>query len=122
VRSYLWAKLLRGSPLPPTARHVGHVLATYMNEKGECWPTVRTVAEDVGVSPRTVQRGLDDLCRYGLIEIVRRTGRANVYRARRPAWLAGDGATPDTDGARPPTRASSTPDTDVGHKYPEVPT
>ena len=35
--------------------------------KGQCWPSVKTIAAELGLSRSTVKRALDDLCRAGLI-------------------------------------------------------
>ena len=45
-------------------------------KKGYCWPSIRTIAEDIGMSNSTVKRGLADLARQGFIQIEKRY-RAN---------------------------------------------
>ena len=35
--------------------------------KGQCWPGIKTIAAELGLSRSTVKRALDDLCRAGLI-------------------------------------------------------
>ena len=39
---------------------------------GSCWPGVKTIAHDLHLSPRTVQRALNDLERAGYIQRQRR--------------------------------------------------
>ena len=39
---------------------------------GSCWPGVKTIARDLHLSPRTVQRALNDLEHAGYIERQRR--------------------------------------------------
>ena len=38
------------------------------NVSGVCWPGIKTIARELGLSPRTVQRALADLERRQLIE------------------------------------------------------
>ena len=35
--------------------------------KGQCWPGIKTIAAELGLSRSTVKRALDDLSRAGLI-------------------------------------------------------
>ena len=49
---------------------------------GVCWPGIKTIAIELGLSPRTVQRALADLERRQLIE-KRQRHRANVIWIRR---------------------------------------
>ena len=35
---------------------------------GRCWPAIKTIAADLGLSRSTVKRALDDLIRVGLLE------------------------------------------------------
>ena len=44
------------------------------NDTGECFPAVKTIAKDIKVSVRTVQRGINDLVAAGLLR--------KVYRQR----------------------------------------
>jgi len=44
------------------------------NDTGECFPAVKTIAKDIKVSVRTVQRGINDLIAAGLL--------CKVYRQR----------------------------------------
>lgn len=38
------------------------------DSNGVCWPGIKTIARELGLSPRTVQRALSDLERRQLIE------------------------------------------------------
>lgn len=51
-----WCDAIRDSHLPANAKVVAFVMATYMNARGECWPSRATVARGAGVAPSTVQR------------------------------------------------------------------
>ena len=44
------------------------------NTTGECFPAIKTIARDIKVSVRTVQRGINDLVSAGLL--------CKVYRQR----------------------------------------
>jgi DNA-binding transcriptional regulator YhcF (GntR family) len=63
-------------------------LSLHMNPEGEsCYPGVETLAEETGLSRRTVQRVLRVLERGGWLEVVRGggRGRSSRYRARIPS-------------------------------------
>ena len=47
---------------------------------GVCWPGIKTIARELGLSPRTVQRALADLERRKLIEKQNRRRSNNLYR------------------------------------------
>ena len=42
------------------------------NKNGECWPSVKTIAGDIKLSPATVRRAIKDLKKAGLIETEQR--------------------------------------------------
>ncbi|MCI7210750.1 MAG: helix-turn-helix domain-containing protein, partial [Ruminococcus bromii] len=42
------------------------------NKDGECWPSVKTIAGDIKLSPATVRRAIKDLKKAGLIETEQR--------------------------------------------------
>lgn len=37
------------------------------DSQGQCWPAIKTIAQELGISRSTVKRALDDLCRAGLL-------------------------------------------------------
>lgn len=55
------------SDLSHRARAVYMYLKDRSGRKGQCWPSVKTIAAELGLSRSTVKRALDDLCRAGLI-------------------------------------------------------
>ena len=55
------------SELSHRARAVYMYLKDRSGRKGQCWPSVTTIAAELGLSRSTVKRALDDLCRAGLI-------------------------------------------------------
>ena len=54
---------------------------------GVCWPGIKTIARELELSPRTVQRALGDLERAGLVEKHQRHRKngsltSNLYRLK----------------------------------------
>ncbi|WP_277239666.1 helix-turn-helix domain-containing protein [Merdimonas faecis] len=54
-------------------------------KKGYCWPSIRTIAEDIGMSKSTVKRGIADLAKQGFIRVENRYREnggktSNLYR------------------------------------------
>lgn len=64
---------LRDPALTSSEKLVLAVLASYADEQGYCWPAIRTVARDSGLSERQVQYSLKRLKEIGALEIARRT-------------------------------------------------
>ena len=54
--------------LPPRAVSVYMYLKDRADSEGRCWPAIRTIALELGLSRSTVKRALDDLCRAGLLQ------------------------------------------------------
>ena len=54
--------------LPHRAKVVYMYLRSMSTSKGECWPGIKTIAEDLSLSRSTVKRALADLEKYGFIE------------------------------------------------------
>lgn len=94
---------LRG--LHPTAQALYMWLSSYANETGNCFPSRKTLASDVGCSERTVDSMVDLLRENGLIEVKgRKDGDkqlSNLYKVLIVPPLAGD--------ATPPSRTVATP-------------
>jgi hypothetical protein len=87
-----WRTALRNSDLTWKAKLVGFVLSTHMDsDGGSCFPAVPTVGREASMSERSVQAGLRELERAGLVVTGQRGGRhhgggyaSNTYRARLP--------------------------------------
>ena len=60
--------LIYSSDLEHRARTVYMYLKDRADLDGRCWPAIKTIAADLGLSRSTVKRALDDLIRVGLIE------------------------------------------------------
>ena len=54
--------------LPHRAKAVYMYLKDRCDRKGQCYPSINTIAKELGLSRRTVERGISDLLRAGLIE------------------------------------------------------
>lgn len=66
--------------IPPAAKLVLGAQINYLGPKSYCFPSIRRLADDTGLTPRTVQRAIDFLEREG--HISRRKGgrhRSNSY-------------------------------------------
>ena len=59
----------------PDLPHRARTVYMYLRDRaggGSCWPGVKTIARDLHLSPRTVQRALNDLECAGYIQRQRR--------------------------------------------------
>ena len=59
----------------PDLPHRARAVYMYLRDRaggGSCWPGVKTIACDLHLSPRTVQRALNDLERAGYVQRQRR--------------------------------------------------
>ena len=55
------------SELNHRARTVYMYLKDHADSQGQCWPGIKTIAAELGLSRSTVKRALVDLCRERLI-------------------------------------------------------
>ena len=62
--------------LPPRAVSVYMYLKDRADSEGRCWPAIRTIALELGLSRSTVKRALHDLERHGYLKKASRQ-RAN---------------------------------------------
>lgn len=53
--------------LPHRAKAVYMYLKDRCNKEGQCYPAIGTIAKELQLSRRTVQRAIDDLVRAGLV-------------------------------------------------------
>ena len=75
------------SGLSHRARTVYMYLKDRSDKEGRCWPGIRTIARDLGLSVSTVKRALDDLCREELVVKEKRWREngsltSNLYQVR----------------------------------------
>jgi hypothetical protein len=109
VKPLLWRVAIRDSELDCTAKHVGHVISTYMNGAGVTFVGKETIAKGAGLkSVRAVDNAIDRLEDAGLLTIRRSRGRhPNHYLASTPHPDAG--FNPASDDTQPRTAVHSTP-------------
>ena len=71
--------------------HRAKTVYVYLRDRsdasGVCWPGIKTIARELELSPRTVQRALGDLERAGLVEKCQRHRKngsltSNLYRLK----------------------------------------
>lgn len=55
------------------------VLAGYAGGNQYCWPSLDTIAKDVGCDRRTIDAHIDNLVKLGLLTITRRPGKSSLY-------------------------------------------
>ena len=55
------------SDLSHRARSVYMYLKDRADRDGKCWPAIKTIARELGLSSSTVKRALDDLCQAVLL-------------------------------------------------------
>ena len=73
------------SDLSHRARSVYMYLKDRADKDDKCWPAIKTIAKELGLSSSTVKRALDELCQAGLLTKESRwrenCGRtSNLYR------------------------------------------
>lgn len=64
--------------LPGRAKNVYRYLADRANPDGQCWPSERKVAIDLGISKSTVKRAVEDLKRNGYITVEKRVRQSGA--------------------------------------------
>ncbi len=55
------------SDLSHRARAVYMYLTDRADRDGKCWPAIKTIAKELGLSSSTVKRALNELCQAGLL-------------------------------------------------------
>lgn len=55
------------SDLSHRAKSVYMYLKDRADSEGRCWPAIKTIAKELGLSSSTVKRALDELCQAGLL-------------------------------------------------------
>lgn len=71
--------LLADQRLSDGAKIVFGYLRYRQGTDANCYPSIRTVAHDLGAAERTIQRRLGELEGYGYVERVERAGRSTLY-------------------------------------------
>ena len=61
-------KAIYASGLPHRARAVYMYLKDRSDKKGQCYPAIGTIAKELHLSRRTVERAIEDLARAGFLK------------------------------------------------------
>jgi uncharacterized phage protein (TIGR02220 family) len=69
-------------------------------ESKKCWPARETIGKKAGLSLRSVRDQIEKLEKKGLIKVVYRSGRSNIYKVRTHANFALVGNETHADSAR----------------------
>lgn len=87
---FTWRSAICDSELPSTSRHVALTLSLHMSERGDsCFPSVRRLADETGLSRRTVQRHLKELVEAGwLVQAGWKTWETPGGEQRTKMWKA----------------------------------
>lgn len=99
---------LQGSPST-----VWHYLSTFANNEGECWPKIDTIAADLGLHDRTVQRALKALEDGGALVIKRQYGENGAQVSNRYFLIFADPEVSQYQGPLPFSDQAPTPVTPV---------
>ena len=77
-----WEHILRVRELQGShvTKAILYSLASRANEKGECWPSVKTLCRDSGLAERTIQAHLQSLVDQQLVIRDERRGKATLFR------------------------------------------
>ncbi len=70
-------------PLRPHLRWTLQCLVSFADRAGKCWPSVRKLAEQAGISKSAAARHLAELSRIGIVSRERRPGSVYVYQIDR---------------------------------------
>jgi len=65
-------------------------LGSCANPAGEAWPSLETMAVELGLSRRSVRRAVDSLVVHGFMERQRRPNQSTTYRLNRYALEEAD--------------------------------
>jgi len=76
VSSWAWDQTLGD----PEAKLLLLKLADQANDDGVCWPSQRTLERSTELSVRTIQRRQGYLVERGLLVVIERPGRSNLYQ------------------------------------------
>jgi hypothetical protein len=89
------------------ARLVLVVMATYASDRGECWPSITTLARRTNFTPRYVTKLIRELEKSGEIETEQSEGRVSRYRIPLNNRTGANDKTPLNNSSPPPLNNSS---------------
>jgi len=71
------------------AKLVYMVICRFVNKKGQCWPSLKTIAAKASISERQVRYSLRELESKGYIKTETRSGKSSLFEIITPAQGAG---------------------------------
>jgi hypothetical protein len=87
-------QLIRKSSIRRSWKQVLRALTDYADRAGVCWPSRYTLARDIGVTGRTIQRTMAELKRAGLVVVLGWRCRGQFVSGDQPTVAAGRGWVP----------------------------
>ena len=107
IRATKWAHgVLPLIDLPPTERLTLICLSFYHTDKtGECFPSMQTLADDVGVTPRRIHTAVQNLIAWGLI--TKKRGGTAASNASNRYTLFGKPKRPRQTGTKKPVQTGT---------------
>jgi len=76
IKFNIHSAILKSSQLSPSCKNVWYAIFNHLENDS---PNVRTIANDVNMKIRSVQRCMNKLIDYGALTIVRKDGQLNQY-------------------------------------------
>ncbi len=80
-RSFILNTIMRRTDLSPTAKLLWGRLSQFAGRNGQCYPSQYRLALELGCVPRTIQRGLKELEKAGLMRRRSPSGKARLWKA-----------------------------------------
>lgn len=88
--------------IPTTEKMVLLCLCDFANDRGECWPSVDTLAGKCSLSDRTVQKAIKQLREWGIIATHDVPGRPHMFTVNPRSSFTPENASPPKMTAKPP--------------------
>jgi hypothetical protein len=81
VPVWTWRDAIRKASVPPYTKHVCNMIANYLSDVGEgCYPSVKSLMADTGLSNRSIATHLENARQYGLLDIRREMGANGRFK------------------------------------------
>lgn len=96
--------------IPATEKMVLLCLCDFANDRGECWPSVDTLAGKCSLSDRTVQKAIKQLKAWGIIKTTDVPGRSHMFTVNPRSNFTPEAASPPKMSAKPPKQLHPTPE------------
>ena len=129
-------EVLASTELSNTSKLVYSYLSTMADKEGVCYPSQRYIAEKLGISAKTAQRGIRQLSEAGFIQVVKQKASSNMgaylsnkyVLVHRRDMKLGDTSdlypqnygTPVSYGGDTSVQGGDTSDLSIGHQSPKL--